>query len=98
MNYDNRNRGQLWGVQKTETADPRSADFTGNMNAVCPHCSQSADFFVDGWKADPHAALERRDLPAVAASRMPKPFTPHEAGKDNQWLMTNEHFWIASLR
>ena len=57
MTYDNSNRGQIWRNDKIDPAnpDPRTADFTGSMNATCPHCAQSGDYFVDAWKRKPDA-------------------------------------------
>ncbi|MCP5101369.1 MAG: hypothetical protein GY943_37965 [Chloroflexi bacterium] len=59
--YDNSNRGAIWGNTKKETAS--HPDLKGEINAtgehVCEHCGKTTtsvlDFWVSAWKRKPDA-------------------------------------------
>ena len=47
MGYDNSNSGALFKNDKKRTDTDR--DYSGNLEATCPHCNKSSDFWVSAW-------------------------------------------------
>jgi len=65
--YDNNNRGALWGNRnKQRETQP---DYKGDINIVCPHCQQSSDYWLNGWKRKPDANPK---APALSLSAVGK--------------------------
>jgi hypothetical protein len=59
--YDNENRGQIWGnKKKTKDTHP---DFTGSINI------EGREYYLDGWKRAPDAPATR---PAMTFRVKPK--------------------------
>ena len=45
--YDNTNRGSLFANDRKET--DTQPTHTGSVNTTCPHCGQSADYWLNAW-------------------------------------------------
>lgn len=48
MTYDNTNRGVLFVNGRKETDN--HPDSTGTINAVCPHCGETTEFWLSAWR------------------------------------------------
>ena len=59
--YDNTNRGQIWGNDKKET--PNHPDFRGSVNV------EGVEYWVSAWKRKPDANPK---APALSFSLTPK--------------------------
>lgn len=46
--YDNTNRGALFVNDRKESDN--HPDSKGTLNAHCPHCGESTDFWVSAWR------------------------------------------------
>lgn len=60
-NYDNTNRGQVWGNDKKETE--KHPDFTGTLNV------EGVEYWVSAWKRKPDANPK---APSLSFSIKPK--------------------------
>jgi len=73
MNYDNTNRGSIWGNDKKETE--RHPDFTGSLNV------EGTEYWVSAWKRKADANPK---APSLSFSIKPKEQSANQASQAAQ--------------
>ena len=81
--YDKTNRGAIWPNDRIRP-DKQDPQFTGSVNAVCPHCNNDSDYWVSAWKRKPDAKEGSPSLSfSLNAKRSNKAPRPAAEGNDN---------------